>query len=67
MQMEGTVLRPLPPFRVKPLRKPLAPKPSSETRKDAEEVSVKARRQPVRLARLNAAPSLKVLTRAAHA
>lgn len=65
--MEGTVLRPLPPFRVKPLRKPLAPKPPSEARKDADEVSVKARRLPVRLARLNAAPSLKVLSRTALA
>jgi hypothetical protein len=57
--------RPLPPFRAKPARKPLVPKTPSESRKETDEVSVKARRLPVRFARLAAAPTLKVLSRAA--
>lgn len=57
--------RPLPPFRAKPARKPLVPKAPSETRKEANDVSVKARRLPVRFARLASAPPLKVLNRAA--
>jgi hypothetical protein len=57
------LLRPLPPFRAKPSRKPLVPKLPSESRKDADDVSVKARRLPVRLARLAAPPALKVLAR----
>jgi hypothetical protein len=60
--MEGILLRPLPPFRAKPSRKLLVPKQASESRKDAIEVSIKARRHPVKLARLNAAPALRVLT-----
>lgn len=57
------LLRPLPPFRAKPSRKPLAPKVSSESRKDGDDVSVKARRLPVRFARPAAPPALKVLSR----
>jgi hypothetical protein len=57
------LLRPLPPFRAKPSRKPLAPKVASETRKDGEDVSVKARRLPVKFPRPTSAPSLKVLSR----
>ncbi len=60
--MEGILLRPVPPFRAKPSRKPLTPKLPSESRKDAAEISIKARRHPVKLARLQAAPALKVLT-----
>jgi hypothetical protein len=59
--MEAILLRPLPPFRAKPSRKLLAPKLPSEARKESIEISVKARRHPVKLARLQAAPSLKVL------
>jgi hypothetical protein len=55
--------RPLPPFRAKPSRKPLIPKLPSESRKDTGEISVKARRVPIRLARVPAAPSLKILSR----
>lgn len=65
--MEAILLRPLPPFRAKPSRKPVAAKASNTERKDAAEVSVKARRHPVKLARLQAAPTLKVLTRALEA
>jgi hypothetical protein len=65
--MEATLLRPLPPFRAKPSRRALAPKLPSENRKESAEISVKARRHPVKLARLHAAPSLKVLSRPTHA
>lgn len=58
------MLPPLPPFRTKPSRRPLAPKRPSEGRK-GDAVSVKAHRLSVRFARLRAAPSLKVLNRAA--
>lgn len=61
------MLRPLPPFRVKPLRKPLVPKQASDVRKDAEPISIKARRVPVRLGRLNGPPTLRVLSRDARA
>lgn len=55
--------RPLPPFRAQPSRRATAPKPSPDMRKDTViEISVKARRHPVKLARLNAAPALKVLS-----
>ena len=57
------MLRPLPPFRAKPARRVLTPKLPSESRKDTEEVSVRARRLPVRFARLGTAPPLKVLGR----
>jgi hypothetical protein len=57
------LLRPLPPFRAKPSRRDVAPKPQSENRKTVSETVVKARRHPVKLARLNAAPQLKVLGR----
>ncbi len=54
--------RPLPPFRAQPSRRATAPKPSTEARKDnVIEISIKARRHPVKLARLNAAPALRVL------
>jgi hypothetical protein len=66
--MEATLLRPLPPFRAKPVRKSRTLKtPSGDARKPLE-VSVKAHRLPVRFARLAAAPALKVLGRpATHA
>jgi hypothetical protein len=55
--------RPLPPFRAQPSRRATAPKLSAEARKDSViEISIKARRHPVKLARLNAAPPLKVLS-----
>ncbi|WP_072390523.1 hypothetical protein [Hyphomicrobium sp. CS1GBMeth3] len=58
------MLRPLPPFRAEPLKKPLVPKPG--VRKDGtESISIKASRLPVRVARQNGAPSLRVLGRAA--
>jgi hypothetical protein len=61
--MEGTLLQPLPPFRAKPSRKLLAPKLPTERRKaDTDEISIRARRVPVRLTRLKVAPSLKVLS-----
>lgn len=61
------MLRPLPPFRAEPLRKPLVPKPAAGPRKEeAATVSVKARRLSVKFRRLSAAPSLKVLGRDAR-
>jgi hypothetical protein len=57
--------RPLPPFRAKPARKPLVPKVPSENRKDADDISVKARRLPVKFARLAAVPTLRILSRPA--
>ncbi len=65
--MEAILLRPLPPFRAKPSRKPVTPKTTSAERKDAPGISVKARRHPVKLARLQATPALKVLSRATEA
>jgi len=56
------LLRPLPPFRAKPLRRPMAPKTAAETRKDG---TIKARRHPVKFARLERTPALKVLAREA--
>jgi hypothetical protein len=64
--MEAILLRPLPPFRAKPTRKPSVPKRATgEGRKDASAVTVKAQRHPVKLARLAAAPSLRILSRPA--
>lgn len=60
---EAILLRPLPPFRAKPSRKPIAPKLPSAERRDAADISVKARRHPVKLVRLQAAHSLKILSR----
>jgi hypothetical protein len=61
------VLRPLPPFRAEPLRKPRVPKPNAASRKDEPgAISVKARRLPVKFARLHAAPTLRVLGRDAR-
>lgn len=57
--------RPLPPFRAKPARKPLVPKGMSEARKETDDVSVKARRLPIRFARLATPAALKVLSRSA--
>lgn len=60
------LLRPLPPFRAKPARKFLAPKRASgEGRKETPPVKVKAARHPVKLARLAAAPALRILNRPA--
>lgn len=56
------MLRPLPPFRAKPLRKTSAKAPAGEVRKLLE-ISVKAPRLPIRFARQPAAPALKVLGR----
>jgi len=65
--MEAILLRPLPPFRAKPSRKALVPKrPDSrkeDGRKEDGAVAVKAARLPIRLARVSAAPSRKILTR----
>lgn len=61
------LLRPLPPFRAKPSRRPLTPKRAgADVQKQKPAVSVKARRHPVKVARLSAAPTLKVL-RETHA
>lgn len=67
LMMEAILLRPFPPFRAKPSRKPIAPKPSGEGRKETAAIAVKAQRHPIKLARLNAAPPLKILGRDAHA
>jgi hypothetical protein len=49
------------------LRKPRVPKPSAASRKDEPgAISVKARRLPVKFARLHAAPTLRVLGRDAR-
>jgi hypothetical protein len=64
--MEAILLRPLPPFRAKPARKLLAPKRTTvDGRKDTPPVKVKAKRLPVKLSRLAAAPGLRILTRPA--
>lgn len=64
--MEANLLRPLPPFRAKPSRRPLSPKrQGADVQKDKAAISVKARRHPVKVARLATAPALKVL-REAH-
>ena len=55
--------RPLPPFRAKPSQKAGTPKHPSESRKDGDRISVKAHRRPIRVTRLPAAPTLKVLSR----
>lgn len=55
------MLRPLPPFRAKPSRKPLQPKLPGESRKKRAPITVKARRHPVKVARLATARALKVL------
>lgn len=57
------MLRPLPPFRAKPSRKATIAKSPGEGRKETDEVSVKARRLPIRFGRLASPPSLKVLSR----
>ncbi len=60
------LLRPLPPFRAKPARRPLTPKTAGTAgdapKNGADKIKVKARRHPVKFARLGTAPSLKVLT-----
>lgn len=62
------LLRPLPPFRAKPARRPLTPKTAGDKttgdahRNGIDPITVKARRHPVKFARLGTAPSLKVLT-----
>lgn len=56
------LLRPLPPFRAKPSRRPPRPKRlGTEVQDDKPAVSVRARRHPVKVARLNTVPALKVL------
>lgn len=67
--MEANVLlRPLPPFRAKPARRPLTPKRLGvDVEKEKPSVSIKARRHPVKVARLATAPSLKVLRADAYA
>jgi len=57
--------RPLPPFRARPAPKPLVHKARGEIPKEAHGVSVRARRLPIRVARLAPPPALKVLSRAA--
>lgn len=57
------MLRPLPPFRAKPARRPAAPKLPGEPRPEGDTgISVKAPRRPVRVSRLAPAPALKVLS-----
>jgi len=57
------LLHPLPPFRAKPARKADAARTSRcESGRDSE-MSVKARRVPVKVARLPRGPSLKILGR----
>jgi hypothetical protein len=64
--MEAILLRPLPPFRAKPAKKLLAPKrATADGRKDTPPIKVKAQRHPVKLARLAAAPGLRILSRPA--
>lgn len=62
------MLRPLPPFRPKPRRLRAAPKQVGEARRDgapmAAKVTVKAKRHPIKVARLSPAPALKVLSHA---
>jgi hypothetical protein len=62
--METNVLRPLPPFRAKPARKPLVPK-ASAAKDGADAVAIKAPRLKFKVAPLRASPALKVLGRAA--
>ena len=60
--MEATLLlQPLPPFRAKPSRRPLTPKRIGADAQEKAAVSVKARRHPIKVARIQAAPALKVL------
>lgn len=55
------MLRPLPPFRAEPSRKPSAPKRARTIRKESAPIIVKAQRHPVKVARLAKTVSLKVL------
>ncbi|AHB50184.1 hypothetical protein W911_10290 [Hyphomicrobium nitrativorans NL23] len=60
--MEATLLlQPLPPFRAKPARRPLRPKRLGADVHEKAAISVKATRHPIKVARLQAAPALKVL------
>lgn len=60
--MEVTLLQqPLPPFRAKPSRRLVRAKRLGTDIQDQAAVSVKARRHPIKVARLQAAPALKVL------
>lgn len=59
--MEAPLLQPLPPFRAKPSRRPSKPKRLGAEVQEKAAVSVKARRHPVKIARLQAVPALKVL------
>jgi hypothetical protein len=62
------LLRPLPPFRAKPLRRIRTLKTPAGDGRKAIEISVKAPRLPIRFARASATPSLRVLGRpATHA
>ena len=61
-------LRPHPPFRAKPARRPLSPKRrGADVERKKASVSIKARRHPIKLARLATVPALKVLRASAHA
>lgn len=60
------MLRPFLPFRAKPLKKPIARKAFVlDLRTDPDDVlvTVKAKRKPVKFARPQASPSLKILSR----
>jgi hypothetical protein len=46
---------------------PIAPKQAGEPRKNAAPVAVKAKRHPIKVARLAHAPALKILTPDTHA
>lgn len=55
------MLRPLPPFRAKPSRRPLQCKLPGASREERAPITVRARRHPVKIARLATARALKVL------
>ena len=59
----NVLLRPHPPFRAKPSRRPSKPKRlGTDVQKEKPAIAVKARRHPVKVARLTTAPTLKVLS-----
>jgi hypothetical protein len=64
------MMRPLPPFRLRPLRQSSAPKVSKadfpEDVDDGEPVSIKGIRRPIRVVRAAPATRLRVLGRDAH-
>ncbi len=59
--MEATLLQPLPPFRAKPTRRPLKAKRLAADAQEKAVISVKANRHPIKVARRQGTPALKVL------